>query len=268
MLHDVVARDIIAMGHLKGGPEDAALKDKVVEAYQQNRSGVLAGLTAGRFGMAGMEVGQMAAAEGAGAARLFSRTSSNVLKTVRFARFAGGAISAATLLLEAKCMNDTIRAIKAGNPCDKANRLRRIKEEVSHLPSTSNLDRECENYIEAMNRRDRQMTEHEAIRLLVETAQAQAESERLAEEEVSAEGTWILGREDNTPPANPTLVSSQEANSKSQILRSAKQKADTGTKTLSGSLLYRIQKFKDQEGSSPDQDPVSIDNDPPTGLFG
>ena len=270
ILRDVVARDIIMMEHLKNGSEDAALKDKVAEVYQQNRSGVLAGLTAGRLGMAGMEVGQMAATEGAAGASLFSRTSSNVLKTVRFARFAGGAISAATLLLEAKCMNDTIQAIRAGNPCDKAKSLRRIQEEITHLPSTANLDRECENYIQAMNRRDRKMTEQEAIRLLIETAKAQAESERRAEEESSATGTLILGGEDNAPPPDTTFVSSQRSSSKSQVLRSTTQiqEADTGSKSLSGSLLHRIKKFKDQGGaSSPDPDPVSID-DAPANLLG
>ena len=251
LLRDVVARDTIVMEHLKDPSEDAAVKDKVAGVYQQNRSGVLAGLTTGRFGMAGMEMGQMAAAEGTGAARLFSRTSSNVLKTVRFVRFAGGAISAATLVIEAKCMNETIRAIKAGNPCDKANSLRRIKEEILHLPSTSCLDRECKNYIEAMNRRNRKMTEQEAIRLLVETAQAQAESEYPREEEASAKVKSILGSEDNNPSTG-----------------TAEQKADAGSTSLSGSLLYRIRKFKGQNGRITDQDPVSIDNDAPAGLLG
>lgn len=246
ILRDAVARDIIMMEHLKNDEsKDADAKDKVLETYQQNRGGVLAGMTAGRLGMAGMEVGQMAAAEGSAGAQLFSRTSSNVLKTVRFARFAGGAISAATLALEAKCMNDTIRAIRAGNPCDKANSLRRIKEEIKYLPSTTNLDRECESYIEAMNSRDRKMTEQEAVRLLIDSSQAQTESERQTENVASAKGagTMRLRGEDSLP--------------------SDDNKSETkSTERLSGSLLQRIQKFKNEDGMGPDPDQVSIDQAP------
>lgn len=252
-LRDAVARDMIIMENLQEDTEGVPLPDKVAEVYEQHRGGFLAGLTAGRLGMAGMEVGQMATAAEAGAvsarnARFFSRTSSNLLRTARFARFAGGAISAATLLLEAKCMNDTIRKIREGNPCDKAKSLRKIKQELSSIPSTADLDKECEAYLQAMIKRDRRMTEQEAVRLLIEATQAQAESERLAQEN-GAEGLLIVNGEEHA--TSKTLQGNSTG------------KSSPVSSGMSASLLQRIRKFKQREAVSISEvDPVCIDEAP------
>lgn len=262
-LRDAVARDVVNMDRLRENPESAPLPDKIAEVYEQHRGGMLAGLTAGRLSMAGMEVGQMATATQAGAmgarnARFFSRTSSNLLRTVRFARFAGGAISAATLVLEAKCMQDTLQSIQDGNPCSKAQTLRIIKGELADLPSTAKLDGECQTYLDAMSKRDRRMTEQEAIRLLIETTQAQAESERLADADVA--GALIVDGEETAD------TSTARGASKAQVLGTRKTKA-TGSASMSASLLQRIQHFKQMESSMEDADPISID-DAPADLLG
>lgn len=248
MLRDAVARDMVVTECLKEDIPDAPFTEKIADAYALNRGGVLATMTAGRMGMAGMEIGQMATAAEAGAAgsrsaRFFSRTSSQFLKSARFARFAGGGISAVTLLLEAKCMHDTIKAIRNGNPCDKAKNLRKIQEELHNLPLTSELDRECENYLEAMRKRDRRMTEEEAVRLLVETFQTQAVTERQAEDR----GILIANGKETRPTPRPRI----KKLSKSLTLPS-KKRAAAGpvSKSTSGSLLQRIQKFKEEEAAS------------------
>jgi hypothetical protein len=255
-LRDAVARDKIMTDRLNGESANSSLPETVAEVYSQNKGGLLAGMTAGRLGMAGMEVGQMATAAEAGTmgarnARFFSRTSSNLLRTARFARFAGGALSAFTLLLEAKCMNDTIQDIKAGNPCDKAKKLRSIKEGLEQIASTSDLDRECENYLEAMDKRDRRMTEQEAVRLLLETTAALAESER---ESAAPGGTLIVDGDDTPRPASASASTAPTSSSMSPA---------SGSTSLSASLLQRIQLFKNKQANSVEMEPaVSIDEAP------
>jgi hypothetical protein len=257
-LRDAVTRDKIMTDRLDDGPGSTSLPGTVAEVYTKNKGGLLAGMTAGRLGMAGMEVGQMATAAEAGTvgarnARFFSRTSSNLVRTARFARFAGGALSAFTLLLEAKCMNDTIQDIKAGNPCDKAKKLRSIKERLEQIASTSDLDRECEHYLEAMDKRDRQMTEQEAVRLLLETTAAQAESER---ESDAPMGALIVDGDDATP-RSATASTSTNADG------AASMAAASGSTSLSSSLLQRIQIFKEKQSNSVEMEPaVSIDEAP------
>lgn len=260
-LRDAVARDMVVTECLKEDLPGAPLTGQIVRAYEHNRSGVLATMTAGRLGMAGMEIGQLTKVAEAGAAgsrnaRFFSRTTSNLLKSARFARFAGGAISGVTLVLEAKCMHDTIKAIRAGNPCDKAKTLRKIQEELYDLPLTADLDRECENYLQAMRRRDRRMTEEQAVRLLIETSQAQAEIERQAEER----GVLIVNGEDASPQPQPHRRGSKLSKS---LALPARKKNATGSvsKSMSGSLLKRIQKFKEEEAAL-DSETLSIDEAP------
>uniref|UniRef100_A0A6U6LAX8 PDZ domain-containing protein n=1 Tax=Odontella aurita TaxID=265563 RepID=A0A6U6LAX8_9STRA len=85
--------------------------------------------------------------------RLATRASTTALRTARFARFAGGALSAATVVLEAREMSTTIKRIRNGNPCEKADFVRCIKCDLSELPDTNVLADECERYFEAMTSR-------------------------------------------------------------------------------------------------------------------
>ena len=253
ILRDAVARHKLTKEDFEGNFEKSQISEKVTKVFEKNRGGLLGALTAGRFGAAGMEVGQIAtaaeaSATGARNARFFSRTGSNILKTARVARFAGGAISAATLLLEAKCMSDTIKAIKAGNPCDKAKSLRKIKEEISTFPSTAELDQECERYLEVMDCRDRALSEQEAIRLLLEVAEESQENNKEQLIEQSAGELILQGEEpsypDASPPNNEIVSSSQSA------FTGSATDAGSRSKSLSGSLLQRIQQFKDQEAAA------------------
>lgn len=50
-----------------------------------------------------------------------------------------GALSAISIVTEAREMKNTVDKIRAGNQCEKAERLARIKEEVKTIPSTDDL---------------------------------------------------------------------------------------------------------------------------------
>ena len=67
-----------------------------------------------------------------------------------FLRFAGGALSAAVLVMEANAIQSTLRSMNEGSPCDKADTLRRVKIEIGDFPSTNELDDECQAYLAAL----------------------------------------------------------------------------------------------------------------------
>jgi hypothetical protein len=50
-----------------------------------------------------------------------------------------GALSAISIVTEARELKNTVDRIRAGNPCDKAERLVGIRDEVDHLPKTEDL---------------------------------------------------------------------------------------------------------------------------------
>ena len=88
----------------------------------------------------------------------------------QFARFAGGALSAASLVWEARNMALTLEQIKAGNPCEKADALRGILKELATLPTTAQLDEECRIYIGAMSNRVNSTSLEDAIKLIESNA--------------------------------------------------------------------------------------------------
>ncbi|CAJ1922271.1 unnamed protein product [Cylindrotheca closterium] len=180
-LRDAMMRDYIRTDGICD--EKGDLAQVVQERFEKHRSGVVAGVNAGSGvalgGVALTEAGALAAADagamaaqaarvasteagvlagaGAGArgASVASRAttaSSAAARGLRFARFAGGALSAAVLLMEANAMHHTLRDIQEGNPCEKAKIMRGILQELeaSALPSSSALDEECQRYLEAM----------------------------------------------------------------------------------------------------------------------
>eukprot|EP00529_Nitzschia_sp_RCC80_P005870 CAMPEP_0113513562 /NCGR_PEP_ID=MMETSP0014_2-20120614/39935_1 /TAXON_ID=2857 /ORGANISM="Nitzschia sp." /LENGTH=971 /DNA_ID=CAMNT_0000409987 /DNA_START=271 /DNA_END=3187 /DNA_ORIENTATION=+ /assembly_acc=CAM_ASM_000159 len=181
-LRDAMLRDHIRTDVYDAEASPAPLSEQMNEKIQKNRVAVLAGSNVGRTltlgGVAGAEAGAGAAASaatvatvagaegtaagaaaagaGAGAARgatAFSRAGTAAARTVRFARFAGGALSAAVLVMEANAIQNTLSEISNGNPCHKADTLRRLAGEVEDFPTTSALDDECRAYLEAMENR-------------------------------------------------------------------------------------------------------------------
>jgi hypothetical protein len=172
----------------------------ISEYYRTHQAEVLARATnLGSIGTVGavslvatMEVGQAVTAVESGVvaargAQFFSRSTTAALNTLRFARFAGGTLAAATLVFEAHSLKNTIRAIQAGNPCEKVDALLRIRDQIRDIPSTQAVDAECERYLEALTRRQRVLTELEVASLLMENTEILQQAQELALQESTAE---------------------------------------------------------------------------------
>ena len=63
-----------------------------------------------------------------------ARTAMHTLKPLT-----AGALSAVSIVTEAREMKNTVDKIRAGNPCEKAERLLKIKKEIPNLPHTNDL---------------------------------------------------------------------------------------------------------------------------------
>jgi hypothetical protein len=178
MLRDHIRTDAYAV-------EKTPLKNQVQEKLEKNRVAVLAGTNIGRSvalgGVAGVEAGAgtvgaiaagaaselgvvaagaagevgvtAAGAAGARSATALSRAGTAAARTVRFARFAGGALSAAVLVMEVNTLQSTLKSMQAGSPCEKADTLRKVVQDIDQFPSTSDLERECQAYLDALANR-------------------------------------------------------------------------------------------------------------------
>ena len=107
------------------------------------------GVLATRTELAATEIGVVASS----GSRFFTRATSTAMKSAKFARFAGGFLSAATIAIEAKDMHATIQKIRSGSPCDKAEMLRNIQEEVGAFPETNDVHQKCEKYFATLAKR-------------------------------------------------------------------------------------------------------------------
>ena len=169
----------------KGSPEIDRLKNSLVRLREKQAEAVA---KAGMQITSSAVLGSVAVAEAAGAAaavesaalvtsvevgtlagrnaNMFAKSGTAAARSLRFARFAGGALSAATILLEARTMKNTLEQINMGHPCEKAKALREILKEIPTLPSTEQLDEECRIYVGAMTSRVNASAIEDAIHLI------------------------------------------------------------------------------------------------------
>uniref|UniRef100_A0A7S2I498 Uncharacterized protein n=1 Tax=Helicotheca tamesis TaxID=374047 RepID=A0A7S2I498_9STRA len=82
--------------------------------------------------------------------RLVTRASATVMRSARVALAAGGALTAASILLETNEMIRVTGRMRKGNPNKKADLIREIKKEVEDLPDTHVVAEECEKFFELM----------------------------------------------------------------------------------------------------------------------
>ena len=235
-------RDALLRDHLRTDGVEMKRHDSLEPVYEKHKGSLLAGLTVGRCGAASIEISALATAAEVGAvtgrsARFISRSGTNIMRTARFARFAGGALSAATLLFETKCMSDTIQNIRAGNPCEKAKLLQTIEAELPDLPSTSSLERELQNYLQGLAQRERRMTEEECVRLILDASQLQDYDE---------DGSIVFVEKQDSSDTSSTVQSEQDDPSISF--------------SNTESLLERIERFKHTK--SDDYDVPHYDTSP------
>eukprot|EP00567_Pseudictyota_dubia_P010231 CAMPEP_0197434880 /NCGR_PEP_ID=MMETSP1175-20131217/2536_1 /TAXON_ID=1003142 /ORGANISM="Triceratium dubium, Strain CCMP147" /LENGTH=872 /DNA_ID=CAMNT_0042963739 /DNA_START=131 /DNA_END=2746 /DNA_ORIENTATION=+ len=163
------------------------------------KAGLIAGANVGRsisLGGAALGaetvVGATAAAEagviGARAGTALSRAGTAAARTVRFARFAGGALSAAVLVMEANSITNTLKQIQAGSPCEKATNLRKIRDGLDELPSTESLDSECQHYLQLLSER-RSSPAEQSTTQMVQMPIGNAESRQVPEMMTTEEDT-------------------------------------------------------------------------------
>ena len=182
-------------------------------------------------------------------ANFFSRGTSAALNTLQFARFAGGALAAVTLVFESHNLKNTIRAIQAGNPCEKADYLQRIHLQIRDLPATQAVDAECERYLEALTRRQRTLTEQEVTELLMENHEILQEAQELALQE-STDPLETSERSNASLRERILKFKQNENKGQGSSVESATEQAaphTVGRRTLS--LRERIQLHKKKERS-------------------
>jgi hypothetical protein len=164
-------------------------------------------------------------------AHLATATGTGLMRVAKVARFAGGALSAATLLVETKCMANTIQQIQAGNPCEKADMLHQIKKGIEELPTTESLHGECMSYLEAMAEHERCMTEEEVVRLLMDVSKL---------EDVSDEGTLRQDKSQDETPEEPPMPDMIESQGRDE----PEPPKDDNQKTSASLILGRIKRYK------------------------
>lgn len=214
-------RDAMMRNHIRTDvfeAEQASLAETVQEQLEKNKAGVLAVGNMGRAAtlgsVAGVEAGAVASAggvvaaetaAGAGArsATALSRAGTAAARTVRFARFAGGALSAAVLVMEANAIHSTLQDIHNGSPCGKASHIRRISEELRNkdLPTTSELDEECQAYLKVLATLPMPPPEVSAIEANEDVDNIpEAECTRVPASTSQNEGTLIVNGEEGGAP--------------------------------------------------------------------
>lgn len=173
-----------------------------------------AGMTSlGRYSAVSAEMGQA----GSQGARMVTRSTMNVLRGARIARFAGGTMSAAVFVLEAKNVKDTIHAIHSGSPCEQAQQLRVIQEEIvgDSIPDTSTLDNELHRYLTIVEQRGQLWTEEQVAQIILEQNEQACHEEELLEQlklEQHPEEAHVIFDEELTSTASAGTTSSRNSN--------------------------------------------------------
>ena len=85
-------------------------------------------------------------------ARSLSRSTTNVLKGT--IPMASAVLGPATIIMESREMYRTVRSIRAGNPCEKAKKIREIKAQLGSLPETAAMDQEFCKYLALMDNQE------------------------------------------------------------------------------------------------------------------
>jgi hypothetical protein len=221
------------------------------------------------FTAASMEVGGAVTAVESGVvaargATFFSRggTAAAALNALQFARFAGGTLAAATLLFEAHNLKNTIRAIQSGNPCEKVETIKRIRDQIRDIPSTQAVDAECERYLQALTRRQRVLTEQEVTNLLMETNEiiqevkeiTASESNQVNDEEASNDALAASDRSRESIRRRVTMFQQRSQSTLSSNPDENDVTSSSTTTTTSRPLLSlreRIQLHKRQQEQRP-----------------
>lgn len=103
---------------------------------------------AGTVGVAAAETGSAAStisnvASVGRSTRYFGRVGTTASASARFIPIAGGLLSAASVFYESKELKRTLQRMEEGNPCEKAQQVRSIREDIVMLPDSDVISGEC-----------------------------------------------------------------------------------------------------------------------------
>jgi hypothetical protein len=145
-------------------------------------------------------------------------------------------------------MQATLKSMHEGNPCDKAQTIRKIFKELQNdeLPSTSDLDEECQSYLTAMANRPTDPPEVAAVATdapIDHFPEAKIYVAPEISEELCAPGALVLDGE-TLPTAD--MVVAVPTTAVEQVSSSASQSHISSSILGGSSLLQRIQMH--QEG--------------------
>lgn len=80
--------------------------------------------------------------------RYFGRVGTTAASSARFVPIAGGLLSAVSVFYESKELKKTLQQMDAGSPCEKASRVRAIRDELPMLPDSELLSSECRRLLD------------------------------------------------------------------------------------------------------------------------
>jgi guanyl-specific ribonuclease Sa len=249
--------------------EEAAVKLEVIEqlhtsSMSSDTQTKVARLSAGACigsTAATSAAASLAASEGAMAGRFVSRATTAAARTARFARFAGGALSAATLVLEARELRRTLDQIEKGHPCEKAELLRKIHGNLENLPSRNKVRRTCRSYVKV---RSREIFQEAMTGALILPASPTEENDTPSAPAVQPQDDWYLVEEVVASLEDSTMVQDEGSSITSGAsycnIEDDKRSVDSFeiAPERKASLLRRLILFKEREARKDEDAAVDL----------
>eukprot|EP00580_Thalassiosira_gravida_P018800 CAMPEP_0201672050 /NCGR_PEP_ID=MMETSP0494-20130426/31341_1 /ASSEMBLY_ACC=CAM_ASM_000839 /TAXON_ID=420259 /ORGANISM="Thalassiosira gravida, Strain GMp14c1" /LENGTH=740 /DNA_ID=CAMNT_0048153581 /DNA_START=81 /DNA_END=2303 /DNA_ORIENTATION=- len=115
--------------------------------------------------------------------RYMGRVGTTAASGARFIPIAGGLLSAACIVVEGRELKKTLSRISEGNPCEKAEQVRSIRDEIGMLPDSSVIAAECHRVFELARQQEKLSKEAAESD---ERKQNQEKGENLTLEDVNA----------------------------------------------------------------------------------
>ena len=174
--------------------------------------------------------------EGAAASRFITRASTNLFRTAQFAQFAGGALSAATLLLEVRQLTKTVQHLQKGSPCDKAAALRTLHSELEHVSSTLTVDSMCQSFVKVRAKQLATKRLLEGQHKLEVSYHDDVDEELMLMEEVVSSLEAQRPRIEKPEPYAPVVGATAVPTTRGRLVNLSKS-----------SLLERVQRYKERD---------------------
>jgi hypothetical protein len=185
----------------------------------------------------------------------------------------GGALSAATVLWETHNLRNTLLKMKAGNPCAKAETLRRIRDEIKQMPTTASIAAECERALDLLNLRQTVLTVEEVAKLLEETDEAlkqdQDPSSSSSSSSASISATQIsASTNENQPKPSRRISLSERLWSRKSRDSTVSNQSSTTSMGYDEDDVNMDEKEVDSQNAAQSDEPCAVDSHPETQCAG